>query len=539
MPQDARVVVVGGGFGGLTVAKELRRAPVQLTLVDRQNHHLFQPLLYQVAMAGLAPSEIAVPIRALLAKHDNTTVLLDEVVHVDLAQKVVQVAESEPLPYDYLVLAPGARTHYFGHDEWEAYAPGLKSIDDAVEIRRRVLLAFEAAERERNPGKRSKLLSFIVIGGGPTGVELAGSIAELGHYVLGRDFKHVRPSETRVLLLEGGPRVLASFDPELSEKTVRQLSELGVHVRTGSVVSHIGPEGVTLNSGEVLLAETVVWAAGVASSPLLAKVGLDVDRAGRAKVEPDCSIPGHPEVFVIGDAAFMLGEDGKPLPGVSPTAMQMARHVAKQITGELAGKPQRTPFKYRDKGSMATIGRSRAIAQVGKLKLSGFMAWMAWLLVHIWFLIGFRNRVLVLFDWAWSYVFYRRGARLITGGRLLSGPVSAKDAEDRSARAAAPVLTTAASPPLRAPSPAAASASASPATSAPAAPIVGAAPPAPSTSTPDWSAMSAPDETPPEMQQESSTSEHAPPPRAPGPNPRPGDGLSRSVPPPPPPRSGS
>ncbi len=422
MPEGARVVIVGGGFGGLTAAQALRRAELQLTVVDRQNHHLFQPLLYQVAMAGLAPSEIAAPIRALLAKHKNTTVLLDEVTHIDLPAHRLFLAEGPELSYDYLILAPGARTHYFGHDAWAVFAPGLKSLDDAIEIRRRVLLAFEAAERERDAAKRSTFLSFVVIGAGPTGVELAGAIAELARYVLARDFKNVRPSETRVLLLEGGPQVLSSFDPELSEKAVHQLSELGVHVRTGAVVTRIGAEGVVLASGEVLKAATIVWAAGVASSPLIAKLGVEVDRAGRAKVEPDCSLPGHPEVFVIGDAAHLLGEDGKPLPGVSPTAMQMGRHVARLIVAELAGERTRTPFRYRDKGSMATIGRSRAIAQMGKLRLSGVFAWLAWLLVHIWYLIGFRNRLLVMFDWAWSYFTYRRGARLITGGRLVPGP---------------------------------------------------------------------------------------------------------------------
>jgi len=376
-------------------------------------------------MAGLAPSEIAQPIRSLLARQANTTVLLDEVVDVDLTQKQVHFAEGRALPYDYLILAPGARTHYFGNDGWATFAPGLKSIDDAVEIRRRVLLAFEAAERESDPAERSRMLSFIVIGGGPTGVELAGAIAELARYVLGRDFKNVRPSETRVLLLEGGPRVLSTFDPELSDNSVRQLSGLGVHVRTGAVVSSMGPAGVVLRGGETIAAQTIVWAAGVAASPLLAKIGLEVDHAGRAKVEPDCSLSGHPEVFVIGDAAWLLGDDGKPLPGVSPTAMQMGRHVAGLIKDELTGRAPRMHFQYRDKGSMATIGRSRAIAQMDNIKLTGFIAWLAWLLVHIWYLIGFRNRLLVMFAWAWSYITYRRGARLITGGRLASGPPTA------------------------------------------------------------------------------------------------------------------
>ncbi|MEY4512418.1 MAG: hypothetical protein RLZZ450_4540 [Pseudomonadota bacterium] len=421
MTEGARVVIVGGGFGGLTAAKALRRAPVRLTLLDRRNHHLFQPLLYQVAMAGLAPSEIAMPIRAALRRQRNTTVLLDEVSGIDLVAKRVLCKQGAPVEYDYLILAPGARTHYFGHDDWATFAPGLKSIDDAVEIRRRVLLAFEAAEREPDPARRAHYLRFIVIGGGPTGVELAGAIAELARYVLSRDFKNVLPSETSVLLIEGGPRVLATFDESLSAKTVEQLGELGVKVRSGTVVKEINPEGVLLNTGEHLDAKTIVWAAGVSSSPLLAALGVEVDRGGRAKVMPDCSLPGHPEVFVIGDAAFLLGDDGKPLPGVSPTAMQQARHVAKIIQAELRDEKARTPFQYRDKGSMATIGRSRAIAQVGKLKLSGMLAWLAWLFVHLVYLIGFRNRLLVLFDWAWSYFTYRRGSRLITGDRLEAG----------------------------------------------------------------------------------------------------------------------
>jgi NADH dehydrogenase len=422
MAEAARVVIVGGGFGGLTCARALRGAKVEVTLVDRQNHHLFQPLLYQVAMAGLAPSEIAVPIRSILRKQRNVLVLLDEVSDVQLEQRRLQLVETGALPYDYLVLAPGARTHYFGHDSWAHFAPGLKSIDDAVEIRRRVLLAFEAAEREVDPERRSRLLNFVVIGAGPTGVELAGAIAELGRYALSRDFRRVRPAETRVLLIEGGPRVLPTFDPELSEKTVLQLSELGVHVRTGAIVERIGSEGLVLRSGETISASTVLWAAGVSSSPLLSKLGVELDRSGRAKVEPDCSLKDHPEAFVIGDAAYLLGGDGKPLPGVSPTAMQMGRHVARIIERAVAGQHQREPFKYRDKGSMATIGRSRAIAQMGRFKLTGFLAWLAWLLVHIWFLVGFRNRLLVFFDWAWSYFTYRRGARLITGGRLEHGP---------------------------------------------------------------------------------------------------------------------
>jgi NADH dehydrogenase len=423
----AKVVIVGGGFGGLTAVKALKRLDAEITLVDRQNHHLFQPLLYQVAMAGLAPSEIAAPIRSIVRKQRGVTVLLAEVTGVDFEHKRVQLAQGDELAYDYLVLAPGARTHYFGHDEWELYAPGLKSLDDAVEIRRRVLVAFEAAERESDPAVRAKRLSFVVIGGGPTGVELAGAIAELARHVLSRDFRRVRPSETRVLLIEAGGRVLSTFDPSLSESAVNQLSELGVHVRTGSMVSKIGPEGVELATGEMIAADTVLWAAGVAGSPLLKNVGVEVDRGGRALVGPDCALKNHPEVFVIGDAATLLDASGKPLPGVSPVAMQMGRYVAGVVRQEVIAKraglpvPARKPFEYFDKGSMATIGRSRAIAEAKGLKMSGFIAWLAWLAVHVWYLIDFRNRLLVMFDWAWSYFTYRRGARLITGGRLEPG----------------------------------------------------------------------------------------------------------------------
>jgi NADH:ubiquinone reductase (H+-translocating) len=423
MGQRAAVVIVGGGFGGLQAARALARADVDITLVDRQNHHLFQPLLYQVAMAGLAPSEIAAPIRSVLSGQRNVKVLLAEVTAVDFTEKRVKLAQAADLPFDYLVLAPGARTHYFGHDAWAHVAPGLKDLDDAVEIRRRVLLAFEAAEREADPAVRARLLSFVVIGAGPTGVELAGSIAELSRFVLSRDFRTARPSEARVLLIEGGPRVLPTFDPSLSERTVMQLSELGVHVRTGTVVEDIHDRGVRLRGGEEVAASTVLWAAGVGASPLIRALGVEVDRQGRAKVQNDCSLPGLPQVFVIGDAAAFVDEQGNTLPGVSPTAMQMGRYVAAIITREVrsGASAPRVPFQYVDKGSMATIGRSRAIAQVKSLKLSGMMAWLAWLLVHIWYLIGFRNRLLVMFDWALSYFTYKRGARLITGGRLLPG----------------------------------------------------------------------------------------------------------------------
>jgi NADH dehydrogenase len=428
MNERKHVVIVGGGFGGLACARALSRAEIDVTLIDRQNHHLFQPLLYQVAMAGLSPSEIAVPIRSIVRKQKNIGVLLAEVERIDLEARHVYFSPSptgEPLTFDYLVLAPGARTHYFGHTDWEAFAPGLKSIDDAVEIRRRVLLAFEAAEREIDPAKRAQLLSFVVIGGGPTGVEVAGAVAELARFALDRDFRVAKPYEARVLLIEAGPRVLPAMSPELSEKTVMQLAELGVHVRTGTMVDAIGPRGVRLQTGETLLADTVVWAAGVASSALVRGVtpAIEVDRQGRALVAKDCSLPGFPTSFVIGDAACFIGAEGKPLPGVSPTAMQMGRFVAGIISREArtSAVGERPEFVYKDKGAMATIGRSRAVAETKSFKLSGVLAWLAWLLVHIWYLIGFRNRFLVFFNWAWSYVTYRRGARLITGGRLLPG----------------------------------------------------------------------------------------------------------------------
>lgn len=444
MTEKQRVVIVGGGFGGLAAARALSRANVDVTLLDRRNHHLFQPLLYQVAMAGLSPSEIAIPIRSILGPQKNVTVLLADVTGVDFERREVKLAAGAGIGYDFLILAPGARTHYFGHDDWAVYAPGLKDIDDAVEIRRRVLLAFEAAERESSPELRTKLLSFVVIGAGPTGVELAGAIAELARYVLARDFRRVQPSETRVLLVEGGPRVLSAFDPALSDKAVAQLSELGVQVRTDTLVERIGDAGVLLRSGEVIAASTIVWAAGVSCSPLIAAAGIATDRAGRARVESDCSIVGHPEVFVIGDAAALNGADGKPLPGVSPVAMQMGRYVAR-IIKKGASDGKREPFTYVDKGSMATIGRSRAIAQTGSLKLSGILAWFAWLLVHIWYLIGFRNRLLVLFDWGWSYFFYRRGARLITGGRMEPGAPRASSENSTTANVVSTTLPAATS----------------------------------------------------------------------------------------------
>jgi NADH:ubiquinone reductase (H+-translocating) len=408
------VVIIGAGFGGLTCAQALKRARVRITIVDRANHHLFQPLLYQVAMAGLSPADIAQPIRSILRKQKNVKVLLDEVTDVDFNNQTVELRDSK-LKYDYLVLATGGRTSYFGHDEWETFAPGLKDLDDAVEIRRRVLLAFEAAEKETDAERRRELMTFVVVGGGPTGVELAGAIAELSHFVLARDFRTIYPEEAEILLLEGGPNILPSFAPDLSKSAHRQLAELGVRVLTGAQVTGIDDHGVYLGS-ESIRAATVIWAAGVRATALTERLGAPIDRAGRVLVNHDLTVPGHHNVFAIGDMTY-LEQDGKPLPGVSPVAMQMGRRVAGNIRNDLAGKPYEE-FRYFDKGSMATIGRKAAIAEIGKLHLSGFIAWMAWLTVHIFFLIGFRNRFAVLFNWAWSYFTYQRGARLITGRRL-------------------------------------------------------------------------------------------------------------------------
>jgi len=414
MALTKHVVIVGGGFGGIATARGLRRAGVSVTLVDRRNHHVFQPLLYQVAMAGLSPAEIAVPIRSILRAQANTRVLLAEAVGFDLERRIVRLEGAADLQYDYLVVAPGSRPNYFGHDEWARVAPGLKSVEDATEIRSRVLLAFEAAEREADPIRQRQQLTFVVIGAGPTGVELAGAIAELAGYVLARDFRSIRPEGTRVILVEGGERVLASFSPELSREATLALEQMGVEVRTSVRVTGIDETGVTLDGRERIDARTVLWAAGVAAAPLTAQLGAQLDRMGRVRVEADCSLPGHPEVFCIGDAACLLPREGEaPLPGVSPVAIQQGEFVAKAIGRSLL-REDRGAFRYWDKGSMATIGRSRAIVELGSLRLSGLFAWLVWLVVHIYYLIDFRNRLLVLIDWAWAYFAYARGARLIT-----------------------------------------------------------------------------------------------------------------------------
>lgn len=417
MPDDKiHVVVLGAGFGGLLFCKHFRHPRARVTLVDRTNHHLFQPLLYQVATAGLSAPEIAQPVRAIFSNRLDITVLLDNVMDVNLANKQVFLEENI-LAYDYLVLALGSQTGYFGHPEWEAFAPGLKTLDDALKIRSRVLLAFEKAENEKDAAQHDKLLTIVIVGGGPTGVELAGAFAELARTVLNRDFRRIDPSQARIILIEGAPRVLGNFPPDLSESAVRQLENLGAQVRVSTRVKDIREGQVELENGEIIHAENIIWAAGVAASPLTKKLGVELDKAGRIKVNPDLSLPGHPEVFAIGDMALVLEKDGQPVPGVSPAAMQMGRHTARIIEDELDLGPGRAPrpaFKYWDKGTMATIGRSAAVAWIGRFKFSGLLAWLAWLFVHLVFLIGFRNRLAVLIQWAYSYFAYKRAARIIT-----------------------------------------------------------------------------------------------------------------------------
>jgi NADH dehydrogenase len=406
------VVIVGGGFGGLYCARALGRAPVDITLVDRRNYHLFQPLLYQVATASLSPADIASPIRGILRRQRNVEVWMAEAMEVDVERRVVELKDGR-LHYDYLVLATGATHAYFGHDDWAPLAPGLKTVDDAVEIRRRFLLAFEAAEREADPDARRSLLTFVVVGAGPTGVELAGAMAEIARQSIPRDFRFIDTASARVILLEGAERVLPPYPPELSERAHRQLERLGVEVRTGAFVTHIDAREVHVGD-DVIPAGNVYWAAGVAASPLGRSLGAPVDRAGRVIVAPDCSIPDHPEVFVIGDLAQIRDEHGNPLPGVAQVAIQSGRHVAAMIRGDLADRP-RKPFRYRDLGNLATIGRNAAVADFGRLRFSGYFAWLVWVFVHILNLIGFRNRLLVMIQWAWAWLTYQRGIRLITG----------------------------------------------------------------------------------------------------------------------------
>ncbi len=415
-----QVVIVGAGFGGLKAAEALAHLPVKITVIDRKNHHTFQPLLYQVATAGLSPAEIAAPVREILHRHKNVEVLLGDVTGFDLENRKVQFHGHE-VGYDYLIVAAGATHAYFGHDDWEPLAPGLKTIEDALEIRRRVLLAYELAEREAALTGMHRPLNFVIVGAGPTGVELAGTLAEIARKSLPKNFRNIDPTKTRIVLVEAGPSVLSSYPEDLRQSAVRQLQHLGVEVRTNSPVSDVQSGQVRMGD-EMFPAEVVLWAAGVSASELGRGLGAPVDKAGRVFVEPDLSLPGHREVFVIGDLATLMDNDGKPLPGVAPVAMQEGTWVARQIKADLAGKG-REPFHYFDKGSLATIGRAAAIAQFGKVHISGFLAWLTWLFVHIMFLIGFRNRIVVMLQWAWSYLTYERAAWLITGAsRVITVP---------------------------------------------------------------------------------------------------------------------
>ncbi len=412
-----RIVIVGAGFGGLSAAHALGGAGADVTVIDRRNYHLFQPLLYQVATAGLSPAQIASPIRAILRRAANVRVVLGKVTGVDKERRVIRLEDREvprEIPYDALVLATGSRHAYFGHDEWESVAPGLKKIDDATAIRRRILTAFENAESAETQEARRRFLTFVVIGAGPTGVEMAGAIAELAHVALRHDFRTIDPREARVMLVEAGSRVLAAFPPALSTAAQAALQRLHVEVRLGTPVSNCNESGVTIGD-EHLPAATIIWAAGVAASAAAHWLGVEKDRIGRVPVGPDLTVPGHPEIFVIGDTASAAGKDGKPLPGLAPVAKQQGAYVARVLRARLAGKPSPPPFRYRDYGTMATIGRRSAVADFGWLRLDGTLAWLMWGLIHISFLIGFRSRAVVMLEWIWSYVTFQSGARLITG----------------------------------------------------------------------------------------------------------------------------
>jgi NADH:ubiquinone reductase (H+-translocating) len=415
-----RVVVIGGGFGGLYAARALRRADVDLTLIDRRNFHLFQPLLYQVATGALSPGEIASPLRYVLNKQTNTNVLLGEVVDIDAGGRNVALKDGSSVPYDTLIVATGATHHYFGHPEWVRYAPGLKTIEDATEIRTRILLAFERAEKEQDPDARRALLTFVVVGAGPTGVELAGALGEISRDTLRKDFRRINPAEAHIFLIEGADRVLPPYPAKLSASAETSLIALGVQTRAGALVTNIDESGVTVQAGGSetrIVAKTVLWAAGVQASPLgkilAERTGVSLDRAGRVNVAPDLSIPGHPDILVIGDLAH-FEQDGRPVPGVAPTAMQMGRYAA-SLVGKRLRNEAPAPFHYRDKGSLATIGRNSAVADMGGLRFSGYFAWLTWLFVHLLYIVGFENRVQIAFQWAWDYFTFNRGARLITG----------------------------------------------------------------------------------------------------------------------------
>jgi len=410
--RSPHVVIIGAGFGGLTAAKALAKSGFAVTLIDRHNYHLFQPLLYQVATAALSPADIASPIRGIVRRDRNVNVILANVSGVDLDRREV-IAEDHRIAYDTLIVATGAQHAYFGHDDWAKYAPGLKTIDDATYLRRRVLLAFEKAETEADPDERRRLLNFVIVGGGPTGVELAGAVAELGKRALASDFRAIDPRQARVILVEAAARLLTPFDPSISEAAKRALEQLGVEVRLGAGVAAADCSGVSLGNDRIET-RTIVWAAGVVASPAGRWLGAETDRSGRVVVGPDLLVPGRPDIFVIGDTAHALGTDGKPLPGVAPVAKQQGGYVAALIKARTAGRTL-PPFRYRDFGSLATIGRKRAVAQMGALKLEGFLAWLLWSVAHIYFLIGFRNRIVVAMNWAWNYITFQRWTRLITG----------------------------------------------------------------------------------------------------------------------------
>ncbi|KRG65603.1 pyridine nucleotide-disulfide oxidoreductase [Stenotrophomonas humi] len=416
MPHDPvpHLVIVGGGFAGLWATRALANAPLRITLIDRRNHHLFQPLLYQVATAGLSSPDIAAPLRHILRRQHNVDVRLGEVVSIDKQQRRVLLGDATYVDYDLLVVASGATHAYFGHDEWAKDAPGLKTLDDALLLRRKLLLAFERAEAESDPDKKAAWLSFAVVGGGPTGVELAGTLAEIARHTLKNEFRHIDPASAKVRLVEAGPRVLSSFPDTLSLKARQQLERLGVEVLTGTPVNNIDAQGFQLGDTFVP-ARTVVWAAGVAASPLGRTLEVPLDRAGRVQVLPDLTVPGHPEIFVAGDLASLMQDDGRPVPGVAPAAKQMGAHIADSIRARLHGKPAPPPFRYNDQGNLATIGRMAAIVHVGKLQLSGLLAWWFWLAAHVFFLIGFRNRLVVLLNWGVAYWSYQRSARIILG----------------------------------------------------------------------------------------------------------------------------
>jgi NADH dehydrogenase len=416
MMSPSKVVIIGGGFAGLNAAKGLGNVKgAEVTLLDERNHHLFQPLLYQVAMAGLSPAEISAPIRGLLSRYQNIRVLRERVTSVETQHQQVRTQDGV-YPYDYLVLASGARHSYFGHNDWEEHAPGLKTLEQATEIRRRVLTAFEEAEKEEDPATQRALLTFAIVGGGPTGVELAGAIGEMSRYTLARDFRRIDPKLARVVLIEAGPRILPSFAESLASRAVRDLESMGVQVWTQSPVTEIDEKGVEVGP-ERLESRTVLWAAGVQPSPLDLDVEPPVDRQGRLIVEPDLSLPGCPNVFAAGDMTHTPGPDGAPLPGMAPVALQQGVYLARRIRAEIRGHSESAPFRYRDKGQMATIGRRRAVLQAGRIRLGGLVAWFAWLMVHIYYLVGFKNRLFVVLQWAWAYLTFRRGARLIVGRR--------------------------------------------------------------------------------------------------------------------------